>query len=218
MALQLTEPTGIQVILCDLGKTLVDFDHMSIGQKLLEVIRKQHPGSTITLLDLYQWFFQPDKTGFCRNVVVDKGLMSIAELCEDFCQAYAVKLTAPEFRRIWSEIFTTQHDHVIHAMNNAKARGVEVRICSSTNEAHWNYIVETYPDIAELSEGAFLTFEIGQMKSDPEFFAAILKQTNAPANAHLFIDDLQSNLDCAATLGIQGLLYTGSLPGWTIFQ
>lgn len=218
MTLKQTEPKNIRWILCDLGRTLVDFDHLMVGQRLLKVIKKQHPHSNLTMLDLYQWFFQSDETGHCRNVEVDRGTLSVAKLGEEFCRSFQVELGETDFRRIWSEIFTTQHDNVITAMRNAQRRGIQVGICSSTNEDHWEFVKEHYPDIATLTPTVFLTYELERMKSEPEFFAAILAQTSAPAQEHLFIDDIQSNLDCAASVGIHGLLYSGKLPDWTMFQ
>ncbi|MGF1573065.1 MAG: HAD family hydrolase [Sumerlaeia bacterium] len=218
MSVQPIEPENIKFILCDLGRTLVDFDHLIVGQKLLKVIRNQHPDSRLTMLDLYQWFFQPDKTGHCRNIEVDKGAYTIADLGNDFEQEFRVRLQQGEFRKIWSEIFTTQHTHVITAMKKAQSKGIQVGICSSTNEAHWKYVKQHYPDIAKLTDIAFLTYELNEMKTEPNFFHLILSQTKLPANRHLFIDDIQSNLDCARSVGIHGLLYGGQLPDWTIFQ
>ncbi len=209
---------ALRWILCDLGKTLVHFDHLTIAQKLIHEIQHQHPGSGVNPLELYNWFFTPQENGTCRNVEVDCGRMTIAELAEQFNEHYTLSLFYSEFRLIWNDIFTYEHENVLEAMGNARKQGVQVAITSSTNEAHWNFILGKYPRIRSLTPRAFLTFELGCMKTDPGFFEAILQHTGAAPGEHLLIDDLPANLEAAMRLGIPGLLYSGKLPDWELFS
>lgn len=212
------EPKALQWILCDLGKTLVDFDHSLIGFKLLNLIKEQNPDSTASIHTLQHWFFQPDSSNRVRNLDMDRGFIDVNELSKEFAESFQVNISPAEFDAIWSQIFSTVHQNVMQAMRNAQTHGIKVAICSSTNAAHWNNVCQNFPEIEALTPQRFLTYEMGLSKTDADFFPTILRVTKAPAEAHLFIDDLQLNLDAASNHGIQTLLYHDTLPDWKIFQ
>lgn len=214
----MNQPKQIQWILCDLGKTLVNFDHEKVGIQLLNVIKKQNPTSPSNPLMLYAWFFMRNDQGVLRNEEIDTGRMSIEQVWKEFTSDFSTEIDFEEFDRMWHDIFSDQHDNVINAMKNAQKKGVHVAICSSTNSSHWNHVLEKYPDIASLSEKAFLTFEMGMMKTDPEFFPSIIKDLGIPADQILFIDDKDENLETAKKAGIHALSYQGELPDWDIFS
>jgi len=100
---------------------------------------------------------------------------------------------------------------VFAAMKRAEARSIPVSVCSNTSRAHWDYVLHMYPRVGDMEGTPFLSFRMGKMKTDPGFFAEIADALAMPGENLLFIDDLQENLDAAASVGIQTIHYQGRL-------
>jgi FMN phosphatase YigB (HAD superfamily) len=56
----------------------------------------------------------------------------------------------------------------------------------------------------------FFSAEIGLVKPDEAFYRHVLNRTGWNPHEVLFVDDLPANVDAAAQLGFQTLLFTGS--------
>ncbi|MEU7901625.1 HAD-IA family hydrolase [Actinoplanes sp. NPDC049118] len=65
---------------------------------------------------------------------------------------------------------------------------------------------------ADLKGFAHLLFsaDLALVKPDPDIFAAALGALGAAAGDVVFVDDRQANVDAAAALGIQGIVFTGT--------
>ncbi len=206
----------IEWILCDLGQTLIRFDHLTVGKRLIEFFQadlaRTAGGKPPDMIALYEFMFKPANGGVSRNIHIDRGEMDLVDLARDLRAEFNVHITANELKPIWSEIFTTVNKEVIAAMKRAGSRGYRVAICSSTNAPHWDYVVETYPEVTGFWDDLFLSYRMGYAKTDPEFFPFIAKTTGCPPEAHLFLDDIQDNIDAARTAGMQAILFDGKLP------
>ncbi len=207
---------AIEWVLCDLGKTLIDFDHDAVGRRLIDLLKsdpsRTPSGRTPDLAALYEFMFDAPDGGASRNIRIDRGETDLADLARDLRSAFDIHVTAAELKPIWSEIFTTVHDDVIAAMKRARDRGYRVAICSSTNAPHWEYVVANYPRIFGFWDDCFLSYRMGYAKTDPEFFPLIAKTTGCAPEAHLFLDDVQDNIDSARAAGMQAILFEGTLP------
>lgn len=202
-------------ILCDLGKTLVQFEHETAAKRLGDLLQglcamqgKKHPGT----LKLFAFFFGPRIGKSPRNVVLERGEEDLSWLAEEFRQSFDLEMPVAPLREIWCDIFTTQNDDVLAGMQRARDRGIKVAICSNTSAPHWEHIVERYPDCAALDDDLFLSFRMGKMKTDPGFFEQIIATTGAAPEEHLFLDDLKENLKAAKAAGIETVLYNDGLP------
>jgi putative hydrolase of the HAD superfamily len=69
---------------------------------------------------------------------------------------------------------------------------------------HWEQIVAT--GLTRRFERAFLSHEIGHLKPSREAFLAALEGLDLPASEVLFVDDGRSNVEAAASLGLQARL------------
>ena len=55
----------------------------------------------------------------------------------------------------------------------------------------------------------FFSYELGYMKSEPEYFAEIFKITGLKPEEFIYFDDDQKNVDVANSLGIGAYFYNG---------
>lgn len=218
----LLTPDRIAWILCDLGKTIVDFDFSTTVPRLrafLAAAPWKAPRGVPSAEDLHTFAFKPQPdTGRSRALAVERGDLTFAGLVDALNAAFGTTLVEDDVVGAWSEIFGALHPATLDAMRRAQSRGVRVAVCSNTNAQHWTYIWRHYDAVRTVRwDALFLSYELGRIKIDAEFFPRLLARTGAPPERHLFLDDLEDNLASAARCGIATMLYAGRLsscPLW----
>ena len=79
---------------------------------------------------------------------------------------------------------------------------VPVAVLSNTNHVHWEAGAHRWP-LLQKFDRAFLSFEIGLVKPDPEVFTYVADQLGVPPPGVLFLDDNQLNVDQARAVGMR---------------
>ena len=85
---------------------------------------------------------------------------------------------------------------------------VPVAVLSNTNEVHWRAGARDWP-LLELFDRAFLSFEIGMVKPDPEIFGHVVSALDTRPDRVLFLDDNRLNVDQAREVGMQAVRVVG---------
>lgn len=81
-----------------------------------------------------------------------------------------------------------------------------ISLLSNTNQIHYNYYHKQKPDIFELFDFQFLSFELKTRKPNIEIFRQALDISGYKAEETLFADDLQENLEGAKKAGLKTFL------------
>lgn len=81
-------------------------------------------------------------------------------------------------------------------------KAVPVAVLSNTNEVHWRAGAQSWP-LLDLFDRAFLSFEIGMVKPDPEIFGHVVDELGTEPGRVLFLDDNRLNVDQARELGLR---------------
>ena len=79
---------------------------------------------------------------------------------------------------------------------------VPVAVLSNTNKVHWDAGAGAWP-LLELFDHAFLSFELGMVKPDPEIFVHVVDALGVAAQRVLFLDDNRLNVDQARHVGMR---------------
>lgn len=207
------------MILCDLGNTLIRFDHQRAAGAALKFLLT-HPGRLHNGIPnpqvLFQFVFTPRPEGLSRNILLEIGEKDTDWLTEELHREMGIEFKVEEFERIWNSIFTTAIPEMFEAMRNVRKQGVTVAICSNTTRSHWEFLLREYPDLRDFEEERFLSYELGVTKTQPGFFEKIVEQSGLAPSELLFVDDLEENLAPAQTLGIQTILFDGKVPEFSI--
>jgi putative hydrolase of the HAD superfamily len=75
-------------------------------------------------------------------------------------------------------------------------------VLSNTNALHWETQVDA-GQIASLFDRHYLSYELGLVKPDIEIFQRVLADLGEEADAVLFLDDNQVNVEAGRAAGIQ---------------
>jgi putative hydrolase of the HAD superfamily len=84
----------------------------------------------------------------------------------------------------------------------ATRAAVPVGVLSNTNHVHWAAGAGRWP-LLGLFDRAFLSFELGMVKPDPEIFEHVVQALGVSAPQVLFLDDNQLNVDQARGVGLR---------------
>jgi HAD superfamily hydrolase (TIGR01509 family) len=91
------------------------------------------------------------------------------------------------------------------------ARGYLLALASNTNPLDFETVSRGYPDLLEpFEERIFLSYRLGVMKHEPAFYSQVLAGLARPAEACVFIDDRQENVEAARRIGMRGIVYNGT--------
>ena len=138
------------------------------------------------------------------------GEMSQYEFFESLTDSCKFLQSAQRVKRAWNSMLGDLRDETLFLKK--LSRSYDLALVSNTNAAHiaaitaasgpflWTHFTNTF-------DGLFLSHEIHERKPNTSYFEKVAKAMNAEPNEVLFIDDTQANLDGAAALGFQTLLF-----------
>jgi len=117
---------------------------------------------------------------------------------------WTAALTDADFAS-WARPRTILHRQVEAALD----AGILVAIVSNMPEGLGDRFVRAWPWLERIQH-RFFSADFGKVKPDEEFYFHVLERTGWKAEEVLFVDDLPVNVEAAARLGFQTLLFTGS--------
>lgn len=185
----------IKNIILDVGKVLVEWDPNYAFQKLGFDENASRLVAEATVLSP-EWN------------ELDRSKLSDQEILAKFIA------NAPEYekeiRMVWENIGLPiwQYEYVKPWIRNMKQCGYHVYILS--NYSRWTY-ENTQEALSFLQDvdGAVFSFQVQQIKPEPEIYQSLLKKYDLKAEECVFLDDRQENLDAAMAQGIAGIRFTG---------
>lgn len=186
------EKKEIELVMFDLGKVILNFDHMITCNKLSEYSKRD---STY----IYDFIFKSDLT---KNY--DRGKISSRDLFSVISNKLDLKISFKKFRSAWSEIFWL-NGGIVELICWVKTQA-RIAILSNTDEMHFNYIKDNFEIISDFNF-VFLSYKIGYMKPDIEIFEYAINKTGISPEKIIFIDDIQDFVDAANKSGMSGICY-----------
>lgn len=135
------------------------------------------------------------------------GHIGAEELHTTLCENLGVELEYQEFLRIWVRLLRA-NDDILPLVERLKSSHKLV-LGSNTDEVHHIYCQQHVKALALLDE-SFLSFQMGLLKPDPQFFIHILNKLGAGSADCVFIDDTQANVEAARGVGMTALHFTGN--------
>jgi putative hydrolase of the HAD superfamily len=194
------KPVQISDILFDLGNVLIPL----MWERTWALLDKVLPERLQKLLrespDEFKLLFDGPTTE------LETGRIDFTEFCRRMNAELGMRIDAQEFERIWVSMFTA--DPLMAELGRNLARRYGVWLVSNTGRVHYEHILSAFPEVCFFKDAA-LSYEIGFMKPEAEYYAAALKKFGIEAESAVFIDDLAANVRGAERAGMTGLLFTG---------
>ena len=111
------------------------------------------------------------------------------------------------FLEYWFTTDATIDAEVMNEVEKIRGNGFKCYLASDQEKYRANYIAEQLGLKNKFAQ-CFFSYELGYMKSEPEYFAGILKITGLQPEEFIYFDDDQKNIDVANSLGINAHFYT----------
>ncbi len=115
-------------------------------------------------------------------------------------------ITDKEFHALWNATFR-ENLAMAQLMQSLKRR-CKLYLLSNTNEAHWQFIDNSYQVNRHFDE-LILSFEIGHVKPKHDIYHEVLKRSKLSAEQCVFIDDLPQNVAAASEVGMNVVHFQG---------
>jgi putative hydrolase of the HAD superfamily len=186
---------AIQAIVSDLGQVILPFD---VERAWSAIIPRCSLGG-------------PEVRRLMRQALEETrlgcGAATGAEFHRCLVERAGLRLSLEEFRVAWSDMFWVDEE-VVGLIERAPVRA---RILlSNTNELHWSWITERYPEALRHFDRLLVSHECRCEKPDPRIYRMAIEATGLPPEAHLFIDDIEENVQGARAVGMRAHLHTGA--------
>lgn len=190
----MAENQTIDTIIFDVGNVLVDFDWkgyldgFGFSKKIRDAV-----ASAVFLSS--QWN------------EMDKSLLPDREYLDLFIR------NAPQYeseiRNVYENCAGCIHprDYAIPFVCKCREQGYRTYILSNYSRCLF-YKTEHKMPFRKYMDGELFSFQIGQIKPDPEIYESLLEEYAIEPQRALFLDDRQENLDTADRLHIHTLLFT----------
>ena len=199
----------IKHIIFDLGGVLIDLDM----PRCLESFRALGADPSVLLQPSAESNQQGRAKATLCDGLVANGAMDLYQTGDISTEQFVAGIqhycmpgtTAEQVLDDWNECLLTIPTYKLEFIHELKSQGYHIHLLSNTNDAHWQHIADTHfggkPE--DYFDTLFLSQEMHMSKPNDNIFLAVLDRLGAKADECLFIDDAQTNVDAAQTLGYQ---------------
>jgi putative hydrolase of the HAD superfamily len=187
---------AIKVLLFDLGRVLVDFDHLRAAERLAAFCSK-------TPRQIYDLFFESDAT-----MAFEAGKISPQDFYLQVKQVLDLKLSYTSFEPIWNDIFflSAKNRSVFGLVNNLRVN-YKTAMLSNINILHYEYLKKNFP-VFGVFDKVFLSFQLGFIKPDKEAYNLVIQSLKVSPQEIFYTDDRPELVESAKSLGLRGCVLT----------
>ena len=185
----------IKVILFDLGRVLVDFDHLRAAQRISAFCSK-------TPRQIYDLFFESGAT-----IAFEAGKITPEDFYLQVKQMLGLKLSYDSFEPIWNDIFfLSAKNRSVFGLANTLRVNYKIAMLSNINILHYEYLRKNFPVFGAFDK-VFLSFQLGLIKPDLEIYNLVIRDLGVSPQEIFYIDDRPELVESAKSLGIQGQVF-----------
>ena len=191
----LFENKSVEVIIFDLGNTLIRFDHNISARKLANLFH-------IDSEKIRALFFDSELTR-----AFEKGLISPRAFYSKVTEFLNVKIPFRDFVAIWNDIFWEDKE-ACDIARQLKAR-YKLFLLSNVNRLHFDYVADKF-DIIKIFDEVILSFAVGAIKPEKKIFEDAIRRAGMDRSKVLYIDDREDLIKEANSFGIESIRYEGA--------
>jgi len=186
----------IKVVLFDLGRVLVDFDHKRAAERIAFFCKK-------TSAEIYALFFESPVT-----IAFETGKIIPQNFYLEVKKMLDLKLSYESFVPIWNDIFfLSPKNRAVFGLVNSLRANYKTVMLSNINTLHYEYLKKNYP-VFGVFDRVFLSFELGIIKPDKKIYQQITQELKVLPEEIFYTDDRGELVESAKSLGIKGTVFT----------
>ena len=182
--------TTVKVIIFDLGKVIVDFDHFAICKKLACYC-------PVTANEIYRIIF---KSGLEKQF--DEGIITSYKFFIKLKKQLQIEIAVATFQLIWNRIFKLNRG--ITPLIKTLKKDYRLLCLSNTNKLHFEYCLKKFP-LLRYFDDFILSYKIKKRKPHKKIFKAALRKARCPAHACLYVDDIAEYVQTAEEMGMKAI-------------
>ncbi|MDP2927266.1 MAG: HAD family phosphatase [Candidatus Omnitrophota bacterium] len=187
---------AIKVLLFDLGRVLVDFDHLRSAQRISVFCSK-------TPRQIYDLFFESGAT-----IAFEAGKITPEDFYLQVKQMLDLKLSYDSFEPIWNDIFfLSAKNRSVFGLVNALRANYKIAMISNINILHYEYLKKNFP-VFGVFDKVFLSFQLGLIKPDKKIYNRVIRDLGVRPQEIFYTDDRPELVESAKSLGIRGCVFT----------
>ena len=138
----------------------------------------------------------------------ERGELTASEFFERLCALCGIRWSYDAFVRAWNSVVDEDPD-AFDVLERLRAR-YQLLVLTNTNILHDEHVRQRWPAFGRVHHWV-ASYQVGCRKPEPKIFQLALQQAGVPANATLYIDDLEEHIAAATQLGITGVHWTPGL-------
>lgn len=185
----------IRAIIFDLGRVLLDFDHLIAARRIAGFAKK--PAE-----EIFDLFFDSELT---RSF--EEGKISPRDFFSQVKETLALKLSYDEFVPIWNQIFFyTETNRSVHLIAEKLRRRYKTAVLSNINILHFEYIKETFP-VFSVFDNVITSYEMKATKPDPVIYTKALGIIGVGPREVFYTDDRPELIQSARGMGINAFVF-----------
>ncbi|MCA6085378.1 HAD family hydrolase [Candidatus Endomicrobiellum agilis] len=190
---------SIKIAVFDLGNVIFKFDLSKFTKAYLKKTRRRKVNDFDELISVYS------------DVAYsyEKGNMSSLDFYNAMAKRTEYSGAYNEFSAIWNDIFKPIPETI--KIVTSLVQNYQIAVLSNTNELHFNYLKECYPDIFLLFNKFFLSYEMHLRKPEDEIFKRVVRYYGILPSEMFYVDDIKENVESARNNGINAHLFTDQL-------
>jgi HAD superfamily hydrolase (TIGR01509 family) len=172
----------------DMGNVLLAFSHERAAEQMAQVAGiTPQLAWRIVFEEGLQWAYE-------------RGEINRGEFLHRFCLAAEVQPDRDALDHASSAIFEPIPE-ILPVLRRLRAAGVPLGVLSNTSPSHWRYVTDRFGFLSELFCRHALSYELGNMKPDPDVFRQAEEMAGVPPGEIFFTDDREENVTAARLQG-----------------
>ena len=185
----------IKAIVFDLGRVVVDFDHMISARRI-----SAH--CVFSAEQIYQLFFDSPATG-----LFEEGRISPQEFFAGVRETLRLSIGYDEFVPIWNEIFfLSEQNKVVYSLAKSLQERYTVAMLTNVNVLHLEYLKKNFA-VFDPFHHIIASCEVHERKPNTLIYQKALDALGAPAQCVFYTDDRPELIESARALGINSFVF-----------
>ena len=182
---------GIEAIIFDLGRVLVEIDNERLVRNLSRGDSDIDPNSLMQLVEDDELTLQ-----------FDTGKLTPEQFYGAVCAKTGIQIGYGDFLTGYCDIFKQMFgvDYLIHQLKDKYTIG----LLSNTNTLHYNFIAGHFSYVDQIKNPT-LSYKVGLTKPDIKIYEEAAKNVDTEIGKCLFIDDRAANVEGALSAGMQAI-------------